>query len=267
MDDFDNKIAVVTGGGSGIGLGIAKALAAEGANIVIADIDKDAAGKAAEILRGNGVRSTAIETDVTQRESVDALAAAVQGEFGGLDILINNAGVYLAGEMRDVTEDDWRFVLDVNLDGAFRVGQTFAGMLRDQGRGGHIVNTASVGGFTVMPQGVTYGVSKFGVVAYSEALRADLEPVGIGVSTLCPGPIATNLTKSDRLRKASDQVSGRSEALTPFIEDGMAPDEIGPIVVRGIRANAPYIFTHDFREIFKARFDKVLAGFDALEGS
>jgi NAD(P)-dependent dehydrogenase (short-subunit alcohol dehydrogenase family) len=264
MQEITNKIAVVTGGGSGIGLGIAVALAAEGAHIAIADVDFDSARKAAERLRGMGVRSIAIETDVTQSDSVDDLAAAVLAEFGGVDLLINNAGVYLGGPMRDVTEDDWRFVLDVNLDGAFRVGQTFAAILREQDRGGHIVNTASIGGFIIHPEGLSYGVSKFGVVAYSEALRADLEADGIGVSTLCPGPIATNLPKSDRLRRGSDRVGGSSQALDIFVRSGMAPEEVGPIVVRGIRANAPYIFTHDFSEIFSQRFDAILSGFDLL---
>jgi short-subunit dehydrogenase len=102
-------------------------------------------------------------------------------------------------------------------------------------------------------------------VAYSEALRADLEAAGIGVSTLCPGPIATNLPGSDRLRKSNDDAGGDSQILQEMIQDGLSPEQIGPIVVRGIRANAPYIFTHDFRELFAARFDAVLAGFDLLE--
>ena len=184
MDSFEGKIAVVTGGASGIGRGIARALAGEGAHVVVADVDEPGARDAAEALRGRGVRSLAVRTDVRETASVDALADAVRKEFDGVDLLFNNAGVYLGGEMRDVTEDDWRFVLDVNLDGVFRVGQTFSRILREQGRGGHIVNTASVGGFVAHGAGLAYGVSKFGVVAYSEALRADLEPEGIGVSTL-----------------------------------------------------------------------------------
>ena len=264
MQDFHRKVAVVTGAGSGIGLGVARALAAEGAEVVLADIDRESAEKAAEELREIGRRSLAVETDVTCPESVARLAASVVDRLGGVDVLINNAGVYLGGEMREMTESDWRFVLDVNVDGVIRIGQTFAGILRDQGRGGYIVNTASVAGFMARPRGAAYGVSKFGVVAYSEALRLDLEPEGIGVSTLCPGPIATNLPHSDRLRKDGDETSGASRVLQPMIENGMAPDDIGPIVLRGIRSNAPYIFTHDFREEFARRFDTVLAGFDAL---
>ena len=265
MDSFEGKIAVVTGGASGIGRGIAQALAGEGAHVVVADVDEPAARDTAEALRGHGVRSLAVRTDVRETASVDALAAAALEEFDGVDLLINNAGVYLGGEMRDVTEDDWRFVLDVNLDGVFHVGQTFSRILREQGRGGHIVNTASVGGFVSYGGGLAYAVSKFGVVAYSEAMRADLEPEGIGVSTLCPGPIDTNLAASDRLRGTSEKAGGFSEALSPFIREGMKPDEVGPIVLRGIRANLPYIFTDDgMRDFFAQRFETILAGFDQI---
>jgi NAD(P)-dependent dehydrogenase (short-subunit alcohol dehydrogenase family) len=265
MDDFENKIAVVTGGASGIGLGISRALAGEGAHIVVADIDEESAAKAAEELRGQGVRSIAVRTDVRKNASVDALAEAVRTEFGGLDLLFNNAGVYLGGPMQKATEDDWRFVLDINLDGVFRVGQTFSRILREQGRGGHIVNTASVGGFLSYGEGVAYAVSKYGVVAYSEAMRVDLEPTGIGVSTLCPGPIDTNLPASDRLRGKAEQAGGLSESLSPLIRDGMKPDEVGPIVLAGIRANLPYIFTDDgMRDLFAQRFETVLDCFDRI---
>ncbi|MBJ20948.1 MAG: SDR family NAD(P)-dependent oxidoreductase [bacterium] len=270
MDNFTDKIAVVTGGASGIGQGIARALAAAGAHIVVADIDGDAANKSAEDLRGRGVRSIALRTDVRDDASVAALFDATQNEFGGIDLLFNNAGVYLGGEMKDCTEDDWRFVLDVNLDGVFRVGQRAAAFLREQnlreaGRGGHIVNTASIGGFLSHGSGLAYAVSKYGVVAYSEAMREDLEADGIGVSTLCPGPIDTNLPASDRLRTGSEKTGGMSEALSPFIRGGMKPDDVGPIVLSGIRRNLPYIFTHDdMRDVFQARFDSVMDCIDRI---
>lgn len=265
MQSFENKVAVITGGASGIGLGIARALAREGAHVVVADIDGEAAARAARELAERGVRAIGVATDVRSSASVDALAARVKNEFGGLDLLFNNAGVYLGGPMRDVTWDDWRFVLDVNLDGVFRVGQAFVRMLCEQGRGGYVVNTASVGGFLSHGAGVSYSVSKYGVVAYSEAMRAELEPLGIGVSTLCPGPIDTNLPSSDRLRSAGANTGGTSDALSPLVRGGMKPDEIGPIVLRGIRANLPYIFTHDeLRPVFAQRFESVMACFDRV---
>ncbi len=265
MQDFKDKVALVTGGASGIGLGIARALAAEGAHLAIADVDEDAAQKAAEDLRGRGARCLAVRTDVRDTSSVDALFESTRSEFGGIDLVFNNAGVYLGGEMRDCTEDDWRFVLDVNLDGVFRVGQRAAACLREQARGGYVVNTASIGGFLSHGGGLAYAVSKFGVVAYSEAMRVDLEPDGIGVSTLCPGPIETNLPASDRLRPDGGRSGGVSEALSPFIRGGMQPDDVGPIVLRGIRRQLPYIFTHDdMRDAFKTRFDTVLDCIDRI---
>jgi len=265
VDNFKDKIALVTGGASGIGLGIGRALADAGAHVVVADIDEDAAKKSADDLRGRGVRSLALRTDVRDDASVEALFAGAQSEFGGIDLIFNNAGVYLGGEMRDCTEDDWRFVLDVNLDGVFRVGQKTAAFLREQGRGGYVVNTASIGGFLSHGGGLAYAVSKYGVVAYSEAMRVDLEGDGVGVSTLCPGPIDTNLPASDRLRSAGEKSGGVSEALNPFIRGGMKPDEVGPIVLSGIRRDLPYIFTHDdMRESFKQRFDTVLECIDRI---
>ena len=264
MDDFRDKVAVVTGGGSGIGRGICLALAEAGAHVVVADIDGESAGKVAEEVGGKGVRGSAVATDVSKTESVAALASAVVDEMGGVDIVCNNAGVYLGGEMADTTEDDWRFVLSINLDGVFRVGQVFSKILREQGRGGHVVNTASVGGFLTHGTAVAYTASKFGVVAYSEALRADLEPHGIGVSTLCPGPIRTSLADSDRLRDPGEQTGGKSQALWEFIREGMEPEDVGPIVLAGIRDNAAYIYTHDWSDAFAERFQRVLKDFERL---
>lgn len=264
MQDFEGKTAVITGGASGIGRGIALSLAEAGSNLVVADVNREAGEKVCEELRGKGVRALFAESDVRSSASVAALVSRVREEMGGADIVCNNAGVYLGGPMREVSEQDWRWLLSVNLDGVFHVGQAFAALLREQGRGGHIVNTASVGGFLSSADGLVYGVSKFGVVAYSEAQRADLEPEGIGVSTLCPGPIRTNLSHSDRLRDDEAQAGGNSEVLWELIREGMEPVEIGPIVLAGIRENAAYIFTHDFSEIIRARFEKVLEAFERV---
>jgi NAD(P)-dependent dehydrogenase (short-subunit alcohol dehydrogenase family) len=262
IESFTGKVAVVTGGASGIGRGMARAFAAEGADVVVADIDEPAAEQTAAELRKSGVRASAVTLDVRDRASVDALAESTLRDMGAVDIVANNAGVFLRGPMADTTEDDWQFVLSINLDGMFRVGQTFASILRERGGGGHIVNTASIGGFLSSRECVPYAVSKFGVVAYSEALRVELAPLGIGVSTLCPGPIDTNLTTSDKLRPDGDRRGSHSSGLEELVAGGMRPDDVGPIVVAGIRRDAAYIFTHDYRQTFRQRFDAVLAEFD-----
>jgi len=137
--------------------------------------------------------------------------------MGGVDLLFNNAGVYLGGPMRRATLDDWRFVLDVNLDGAFRVGQTFTRLMLEQGRGGYVVNTASVGGFLSHGAGVAYAVSKYGMVAYSEAMRADLEPDGIVGIVQPPSPVGTSLEPP-----AADQHDD-GITLADACDDGGAP--------------------------------------------
>jgi NAD(P)-dependent dehydrogenase (short-subunit alcohol dehydrogenase family) len=262
IDDFKGKVAVVTGGASGIGRGMARAFAGEGADVVVADVDQQAAEATATELSATGVRALAVPLDVRDRGSIDALAATVLREMGGVDLVANNAGVFLRGPMAEETDDDWRFVQSINLDGMYHVGQVFAEILREGHRGGHIVNTASIGGFLSSRECVAYAVSKFGVVAYTEALRADLAPLDIGVSALCPGPIDTNLPSSDKLRPDSDRRGAVSSGLEELVVGGMQPDEVGPIVVAGVRRNAPYIFTHDYRQVFRQRFDAVLAEFD-----
>ena len=252
---------MVTGGASGIGRGISHALAEAGAHVVVADVDADGAEKACDELRSKGARALAVRTDVTSPESVANLVAAACAEFDNVDIVCNNAGVYLGGPMRDVTLDDWRFVLSVNLDGLFLVGQAFAALLRKQARGGHIVNTASVGAFLPAPTGLAYAASKYGALAYSESLRIDLAPEGIGVSTLCPGPIRTNLSDSEKLRSEDQHAGGSSKVLWDMISEGWDPLEIGPVVLEGIRNNAPYIFTHDFSETVGERFDSIMTAF------
>jgi len=258
MQEFEGKTAVITGGASGIGRGVALALAEVGTNLVIADLQREAGEETCEELRGKGVRALFVDCDVRSSASVASLVSRVREEMDGADIVCNNAGVYLGGPMREVSEEDWRWLLSVNLDGVFHVGQAFAALLREQRRGGHIVNTASVGGFLPFAEGLVYAVSKFGVVAYSEAQRADLAGDGIGVSTLCPGPIRTNLPNSDQLRDDKAQAGGKSGVLQDLVSTGMEPIEIGPIVLDGIRENAAYIFTHDLSEMIGDRFEKVM---------
>ena len=266
MRSFEGKVGLVTGGGNGIGRGICLALADAGANLIVADIDLDNAARVAEEVTGKGIRGIPVHVDVRKTDSVAALAETATREMDGVDIVCNNAGVWLGGEMRDTTEDDWRFVLSVNLDGVFRVGQCFAKLLREQNRGGHIVNTASASGFVFHAGEVAYSVSKHGVVAYSEALRADLEPDGIVVSTLCPGEVVTDLGDSDRLRDPGDQVGLNSQAVREWDRDGLQPEEVGEIVVSGIRHNAAYIYTHDFSEPFADRLQRVLKDFESKDG-
>jgi NAD(P)-dependent dehydrogenase (short-subunit alcohol dehydrogenase family) len=259
------QTAVVTGGASGIGSGLCRSFAAAGLAVVVADIDADGAEALASELRRAGARALAVAVDVARLESVEELAERSFAEMGGAHILCNNAGVIVGGNLDTATEDDWRWTLAVNLGGVVNGCRAFAPRLRAQGEGGHIVNTASVGGFLSAPGFGVYCTSKFAVVGFSDALRIELAPDGIGVSVLCPGNVRTNLLDADRNRPTEwSRSGGRVDALQEAIDTGIDPVEVGECVLRGIGDDAPYIFTHaSYRDPFERRFRSVLAAFDA----
>jgi NAD(P)-dependent dehydrogenase (short-subunit alcohol dehydrogenase family) len=265
MEELSGKVAVVTGGASGIGRGLCRRLAHAGLDVVVADIDADGADATAAELRELGVRSLGVRVDVSDRKSFAALADRAFAELGGVHVVCNNAGVIVGGALCDATEDDWRWVLSVNLGGVVNGCAVFGPRLIAQGQGGHIVNTASVGGFLAGPGLGIYCTSKFAVVGMSESLRAELAPHGIGVSALCPAAVKTKLIDADRNRPAElAQVGGKAEMMRAAIDGGIDPDEVGDCVVRGIRNDAAYIFTHPgARDAFAAKFQSVLAAFDA----
>jgi len=258
IQDLRNKTAVVTGGGSGIGAGLCRRFAANGMNVVVSDVDADSGETVAQALRDAGTRAVAIPCDVSDRASVQTMADRAIAEFGRVDVVCNNAGVFLGGDMRDFTLGDWEWVISVNLMGVVNGASVFAPHLVGQGSG-HIVNTASIGGFVSDPNCAPYTTSKFAVVGYSEALRADLAGDDIGVTILCPGPVATGIDKGDRLRPAGAGSSkNSSQAAVPIVAQGMPPDEVADLVVKGIRENATYVFTHpELGAIFEPRLEEI----------
>jgi NAD(P)-dependent dehydrogenase (short-subunit alcohol dehydrogenase family) len=196
--DISGKTAIVTGAASGIGLGIATALAEAGANVVMADIQKDAVEQAAHGLSGTNKRVMPVRIDVTQEQTVlDALAEA-ERNFGKLHIACNNAGVPMHGTgLADVPPDDWEFVMGVNIWGIIHGIRHFVPAILKHGEEGHVVNTASVAGFQNRRgtnQG-PYSMSKYAALSLSEALEHELAGTKIGVSVLCPGPINTNIAR------------------------------------------------------------------------
>lgn len=260
---LDGRNAVVTGGASGIGSGLCRSFAAAGIGVVVADIDAVGAEALAEELRRSGARALAVTVDVSQRESVEQLAERSFAALGAVHIVCNNAGVIVGGTLEEATEDDWHWMLAVNLGGVVNGCRAFVPRLREQGQGGHIVNTASVGGFLAAPGLGVYCTTKFAVVGFSDALRRELAPEGIGVSVLCPGNVRTNLLEAERNRPAQwARSGGRADGLQPAIDAGIDPVEVGEPVLRAIRCNAPYIFTHpDYRGPLERRFRAVLDAF------
>jgi NAD(P)-dependent dehydrogenase (short-subunit alcohol dehydrogenase family) len=267
MQDLRGKSAVVTGGGSGIGRAIALALADAGTDVVIADIDRAAGEKVAGEIRARGRRGVAVETDVTQRASVERLADAAFGALGAVHVLCNNAGVFRGSPLDRAPDADWEWLMAVNLWGVVHGIQVFLPRMRDQGQGGHVVNTASMAGQLGFPGLGIYTATKFAVVGISEVLAQDLAPYGIGVSGLCPGIVSTRIWDGARQRPAAfggpePAPEGGGEALAQI---GIDPAIVGAEVLRAIRENRLYVFTHpDMRGMLEARLRRVLADYDAL---
>ena len=193
MTTLEGKIAVVTGGGSGIGRALALALAREGARVVVADINEADAAETVRQLAAAGAEGLAIRTDVADRRQVDALADRVFDRYGATHVLCNNAGVVVHGGLEAATWEDWQWVVGVNLWGVVHGLLAFVPRMIAGGEGGHVVNTASMAGL-IASQGLgVYNTTKYAVVGLSETLAKDLRPHGIGVTVVCPMGVATRI--------------------------------------------------------------------------
>ncbi len=259
MDVRHDRVAVVTGGGSGIGRALAEALAQEGARIVVADVEEPAASLVADGIRRRGGNAIAVRTDVSDLAQVQALADRAFSHFGAVNILCNNAGVAFQGALQDATHKDWQWLLGVNLWGVIHGLEAFLPRMIAQGQPGHIVNTGSMAGL-IASQGLgIYNASKYAVVGISETLVKDLRPHGIGVSVLCPMGVSTQIGKSARnrpvhLRNAEERVSAEVELIGKYLE----PETVAAMTVGAIRANRLYVITHDESlEPLRRRFQRL----------
>jgi NAD(P)-dependent dehydrogenase (short-subunit alcohol dehydrogenase family) len=250
MKDISGKTAIVTGAASGIGLAIATALAEAGANVVMADIQKAAVEEAVHSLSGTNKRVIPVPLDVTVEQSViDALGKAERA-FGKLHIACNNAGVPMHGtRLTDVPPEDWSFVMAVNIWGIIYGIRHFVPAILKHGEEGHVVNTASVAGFQNRRgtnQG-PYSMSKYAALSLSEALEHELQGSNVGVTVLCPGPIATNIARGARNRPdhmGGPQIRHGDEAILSerLATTGLDPKRVGDRVLDAIRTNTFYAF-------------------------
>jgi len=264
--DLAGKVAVVTGGASGIGRAMAVRFVAEGMHVIIADVEQAPLEATAAEIGAIGVL-----TDVTDAESVAALADVTIERFGAVHVLCNNAGVGGGGRIKDLTLKDWKWVIDVNLWGVVHGLHSFLPHLLANDDGGHIVNTASVAGLVAGPGIGPYNAAKYGVVAISETLRAELaaDDSPVGVSVLCPGYVATNIFTSQRnrpaaLRNETSKTSARTanrEIAATALAQGLDPAVVAGMVLDAIRAEQFWVITHpEYLAAVEERTAEIVAG-------
>ena len=259
MQNLPGKTAFVTGGASGIGLGIAKALLGAGMNVVIADVRDDHLEAAAAELGSSG-RVLALKLDVTNRAEFARTADATEARFGKIHLLCNNAGVAVVGPTILATFADWDWVMGVNLGGTINGVVTILPRILKHGEGGHIVNTASMSGLVPHPGATIYGTSKGASVHMIECMRAELEPQGIICSAFCPGAVQSNIAEAGKTRPAELADTGYAEADKrrqqgkSFFHLYQTKEQVGERVLQGILNDELYILTHsEFRQGIEER--------------
>lgn len=243
----------ITGAASGLGRALALAFGRAGARVAVADVNSDRAEETTHEIVSAGGEALSVHCDITADDQVAAAADAVQQAWGGIDVVINNAGVAAAGTVADTAMDDWRWIIDINLLGAVRVCRAFLPMMQAAGSG-HIVNVASVAGVVQSPGMASYNVTKAGMIALSETLRGEMAGHGIGVSVVCPSFFTTNLLESYRGPQPGVQLADKLMA-----RSSLTADDIAAAVIRAIDKNEFFVFGH--REASVAyHFKRLLPG-------
>jgi NAD(P)-dependent dehydrogenase (short-subunit alcohol dehydrogenase family) len=273
MRELAGKTAFVTGGASGIGLAMGRAFAEAGMKVMLADIETDALAAAVKSLHNVGPAVRSVICDVGDPASVEYAAKASFDAFGNVHVVCNNAGVAAGGGIDNISLDNWRWVIDVNLMGVVHGVRSFLPHIRSHGEGGHIVNTASMAGMINGMGFSPYAATKFAVVSMSEGLAPQLKPLGIGVSVLCPGFVRTGIGESGRNRP--DRY-GQAQPLDPNspaaamvaeiaarLQAGLEPSVVAAKVLDAVRNDELYIFTHpEMREPVDERFKAIQVAMD-----
>lgn len=259
-DHWKNSIAI-SGAGSGFGAALARHYAAKGWRVAVTDIDAERAQRTLLEIEAFGRGSFSMQLDVTSAEHWQHLHDSVLQRWGGLQVLVNNAGVAAAGNVEETPVEDWAWVLDIDLMGVVRGCHQFAGTLKKQ-QTGHIVNVSSFAGLAGLPFVSAYGVAKAGVVALSEALRAEMSPYGVGVTVACPAFVKTGLLDSFR----STRVDTHARVTNWMETSGVSADQVAEKIARAVSKNTFLLLTHAqtrtawrMKRWFPERYYKMLA--------
>lgn len=274
MRDFKGKTAFITGGASGIGLGLAQTFADAGMNIVIADIEASALGAAVATLNARGTQAIGVECDVGDRQSYARAADRAFSAFDKVHLLCNNAGVARTGHTWEIAESDWEWTIGVNLMGTIHGLQIFVPHMKAHGEASYIVTTASMAGMRASVAGGPYTATKYALVGLSEQLAKELADTNIGVSVFCPNNIRSNMPNNGRNRparfggpidaKADIHAAEHIAVMQDRNRAGMEPREAGLRVKKGIENEQLFIFSHATeRDILDERFARILGDMDA----
>ena len=266
MKTFGGKVAVITGGASGIGFSMAETFAAEGMKLVLGDVEEGALDRAVQALSDKGHEAIGVRCDVSKFDQVEALAQAALDRFGGIHILVNNAGVSITGPIFEMSLDDWRWVYDVNVWGIIHGIKAFVPLMMKQGEQGHVVNVASLAAFHGTGDHAPYCSSKAAALSITESLWSELAAFDteIGVSVVCPGMVDTAINKSWRNRPSADRPwserESKDEAFVKgseaFQAAGVSPKEIADLTLDAIREGRFYVFNGDRWPFYLQRFVK-----------
>jgi NADP-dependent 3-hydroxy acid dehydrogenase YdfG len=267
VTDVKGKVAFITGGGSGVGLGQAEVFGKAGAKIAIADIRDDHLDKAVKELAEKGVEATPVKLDITDREAYARAADEVEAKLGPVQLLFNTAGVSIFGPLQQATTEDWQWQMDVNVWGVLNGVQTFLPRMLARGDDCHIVNTASMSAFVSLPGTGIYCTTKMAIRGLSECLAMDLKDTSVKVSMLCPGAVDSNIHEAVKTRPAHLQKTGYYGAdpnvmahLKKVIEVGMKPARLATYVLKGVENNDLYILPYpEFRQTLENTHEKVMA--------
>lgn len=269
MESLQGKVAVITGGASGIGLAMAEAFAKEGAKLVLQDIEAGTLDSVKAKFEGEGVEVATLVGDVSKFDDVVALADKTYETFGAAHIVCNNAGVGFGGPSWDISLKDWEWVLGVDLWGVIYGIKAFVPRMLEGGEEGHIVNTASMAGLATGPGMAPYNVAKFGVVALSECLHHELTlfESKINVSVLCPGWVNTKIVDSGRNRPGGEVPEDQRHPLQVQLDamvraataEGLSPEHVAGLVVDAVKTNHFYILPHqEWKGIIEARMRDII---------